>query len=154
MKKLWDLGWKIYHKNEEVWNYLIFGFLAFVVNMVAYWACAKVIGADKDHAGLVLIATAFAWVVAVIFAYWTNHSFVFKSKTNGLKELWKEFAAFVSARIITGLMELAIMYVMTDMLDINDMFSKLVCNVVVIITNYIFSKLWIFKKKKTDVTEA
>ena len=62
--------------------------------------------------------------------------------------IWKEFVTFVSARIVTGLMELAIMYLMVDLADVDDMISKFVCNVIVIVSNYIFSKLWIFKKKE------
>lgn len=138
----------MYKKYEEAINYLFFGFLAFLVNMFAYAAAAWVLGADNDSVVLVLIATAFAWVVAVLFAYWTNRTFVFKSKITDKTGVWKEFSAFVSARIVTGIMELVIMYVMVDLADINDMISKFVCNVVVIISNYIFSKLWVFKKKE------
>ena len=138
----------MYKKYEEAVNYLFFGFLAFVVNMVAYAAAAWVLGADNDKVVLVLIATAFAWIVSVLFAYWTNRTFVFKSKVAGKQGIWKEFSAFVSARIVTGVMELAIMYVMVDLIHINDMISKLVCNVVVIVSNYIFSKLWVFRKKE------
>ena len=138
----------MYRKYEEAVNYLIFGFLAFLVNMVAYAAAAKVLGADNDKVLLVLIATAFAWVVAVLFAYWTNRTFVFKSKIKDKAGIFKEFITFVSARVVTGIMELVIMFVMVDMLQIDDMISKFVCNVVVIVSNYIFSKLWIFKKKE------
>lgn len=139
--------WDMYKKYEEAVNYLIFGFLAFLVNMGAYAAAAKVLGADNDKVVLVLIATAFAWVVAVLFAYWTNRTFVFKSKVQEKADVWKEFFSFVSARIVTGIMEIVIMYVMVDLADVDDMISKLVCNVVVIVSNYIFSKLWVFRKK-------
>ena len=138
----------MYKKNEEAVNYLFFGVLAFLVNMAAYAAAAWVLHADNDKVVLVLIATAFAWVVAVLFAYWTNRTFVFKSKITDMAGVWKEFLSFVSARIVTGVMELVIMYVMVDLANIDDMISKLVCNVVVIISNYIFSKLWVFKKKE------
>lgn len=138
----------MYKKFEEAINYLFFGFLAFLVNMLAYKAAAVVLGADNDRVGLVLVATAFAWVVAVLFAYWTNRTFVFKSKIMDKEGIWKEFVTFVSARIVTGLMELAIMYLMVDLADVDDMISKFVCNVIVIVSNYIFSKLWIFKKKE------
>ncbi len=143
---MWEFIWKQYKKYEEVINYLIFGFLAFIVNMVAYWLAAQAIGADKDHPLLVSIATLIAWVVSVIFAYWTNHTFVFKTKLNGMNELMKEFMSFVGARVVTGILEQIIMFVMTDMMDINDVISKMVCNFIVILCNYIFSKLFIFKK--------
>lgn len=138
----------LYKKYEEAVNYLIFGFLAFLVNMGAYAAAAKVLGANNDKVGLVLVATAFAWVVAVLFAYWTNRKFVFKSQVMDRAGIWKEFCAFVGARIVTFVMEMVIMYVMVDLFNVHNMISKFVCNVVVIISNYIFSKLWIFKKKE------
>lgn len=140
--------WDMYKKYEEAINYLFFGFLAFLVNMVAYALAAWVLGANDEKVLLVLIATAFAWVVAVLFAYWTNRSFVFKSKVKDKEGIWKEFSAFVGARIITGAMELVIMYVMVDLAGINNMIAKFVCNVVVIVSNYIFSKLLVFRKKK------
>lgn len=137
----------MYKKYEEAVNYLFFGVLAFLVNMFAYAAAAWVLGADNDSVVLVLVATAFAWVVAVLFAYWTNRTFVFKSNITDKAGVFKEFVNFISARVVTGLMELIIMYVMVDLADINDMISKFVCNVIVIISNYIFSKLWVFRKK-------
>lgn len=140
-------AWDMYKKYEEAINYLFFGFLAFLVNMVAYALATWVLGADDDKVMLVLIATAFAWVVSVLFAYWTNRSFVFKSKVKDKEGIWKEFSAFVGARIVTGGMELVIMYVMVDLAGINNMISKFVCNVIVIVSNYIFSKLLVFKKK-------
>ncbi len=138
----------MYKKYEEAVNYLFFGFLAFVVNMAAYAAAAWVLGADNEKVELVLIATAFAWIVSVLFAYWTNRTFVFKSRVTDKQGVWKEFTSFIGARIVTGVMELVIMYVMVDLLHIHDMLSKLVCNVVVIVSNYIFSKLWVFRKKR------
>lgn len=139
---------EMYKKYEEAVNYLFFGFLAFLVNMVAYAAAARVLGADNEKVLLVLIATSFAWIAAVLFAYWTNRTFVFKSRITDKAGIWKEFFSFVGARVVTGGMELVIMYVMVDMVHVDDMISKFICNVVVIISNYIFSKLWIFKKKE------
>ena len=104
-------AWDMYKKYEEAVNYLFFGFLAFVVNMGAYALAAWVLGADDEKVMLVLIATAFAWVVAVLFAYWTNRTFVFKSEVKEKSGIRKEFSAFVGARIVTGVMELVIMYV-------------------------------------------
>ncbi len=138
----------MYKKYEEAVNYLFFGFLAFLVNMLAYAAAAKVLGADEDKVVLVLIATAFAWVVAVLFAYWTNRTFVFKSKVTDKTGMHKEFVSFISARIVTGIMELVLMYILVDVIRVDDVVSKFICNVIVIVSNYIFSKLWVFRKKE------
>lgn len=138
----------MYKKYEEAVNYLFFGFLAFLVNMLAYAAAAKVLGADEDKVVLVLIATALAWVVAVLFAYWTNRTFVFKSKVMDKTGMHKEFVSFISARIVTGIMELVLMYILVDVIRVDDVVSKFICNVIVIVSNYIFSKLWVFRKKQ------
>lgn len=153
MKKLWNWGWGIYWKYEEVWNYLIFGFLAFLVNMIAYWVSARLMHASQTTPIKVQIATAIAWVVAVIFAYWTNHSFVFKTKLKDLNDFYREFGSFISARIVTYIMEIAIMYLLPVKLGMNDLVAKLVSNVIVIISNYFFSKLWIFKKEPKKETK-
>lgn len=145
--KMIKFAWSMYKKYEEQFNYLVFGFLAFLVNMAAYWVAAEVLGADNDKIVLVQIATLFAWVVAVLFAYWTNRTFVFKSDIRDKEGVWKEFFSFIGARVVTGVMEQGIMFLMVGKADIDDMISKFVCNVVVIISNYIFSKLWVFKKK-------
>lgn len=142
MKKLWNWGWSIYHKYEEVLSYLIFGFLAFVVNYVVYAVGIKAFSLNYQ------ISNMIAWVVAVIFAYWTNRTFVFKSKTKEITSLLREFASFVSARLATLILEIVILWLFVDVLSINDMFAKLVGQFVVIVTNYFLSKLWIFKKKK------
>ncbi len=138
--------WSIYKKYEETVNYLFFGVLAFLVNMAAYALAAWVLGADNEQALLVSVATAFAWVVAVLFAYWTNRTFVFKSEIKDKKGIWKGFCAFVGARIATGILEQVIMIVMVKQMGVHHMIAKFVCNVVVIISNYIFSKLFVFKK--------
>lgn len=143
-----EFVWSIYKKYEETINYLFFGVLAFLVNMAAYAAAVWVLGADNEQALLVAAATAFAWVAAVLFAYWTNRTFVFKSKVKDRTGIWKEFSAFVGARIATGILEQIIMFVMVKQMGVDHMIAKFVCNVVVIISNYIFSKLWIFKKKQ------
>ena len=142
MKKLWNWGWSIYHKYEEVLSYLIFGFLAFVVNYVVYAVGIKAFSLNYQVSNMI------AWVVAVIFAYWTNRTFVFKSKTKEITSILKEFASFVSARLATLILEIVILWLVVDVLSINDMFAKLVGQFVVIVTNYFLSKLWIFKKKK------
>ncbi len=136
----------MYKKYEEAVNYLFFGGLAFVVNMVSYALAAWFLGADEEKVLLVMAATAFAWVVSVLFAYWTNRTFVFKSRTKDKAGVWKEFGAFVSARVATGLLEQVIVVGMVTV-SVDDMIAKFVGNIVVIVTNYFFSKLWIFKKK-------
>ena len=142
MKKLWDFAWGEYRKHEEGINYLIFGFLAFVLNYMLYFLFASML---QMH---YMAATALSWLLTVVFAYWTNRTFVFKSQNKGAQSLGKEFIAFIGARVATEVMELAMMYIMVDIAGLNEYISKFVCQVIVILANYFLSKLWIFKEKK------
>ena len=94
------------------------------------------------------IANILSWIICVIFTYFTNRTFVFQSKVRGIKNIFKEFKDFVTARLLTLVMENAILFVMIDLLTINNMISKLFGQFVVIVSNYFLSKLWIFKKEK------
>lgn len=145
MKKLWDFGWGMYKKYEEGINYLIFGFLAFVLNYVLYYVFSVAMHRLGVHS--TTPATAVSWLLTVLFAYWTNRKFVFKSSNSGRAAFWKEFFSFVGARIITEVLEIVMMYLAVDRGGFNEYIAKLVCQVVVIVANYILSKLWIFKEK-------
>lgn len=139
IKKLWDFGWGLYKKHEEGINYLIFGFLAFVLNYILYFIFADAIAMHY------MAATGLSWVLTVVFAYWTNRTFVFKSQNKEKASVVREFVSFIGARVATEVLELALMYVLVDLLTVNDKISKLVCQVIVILANYVLSKIWIFK---------
>ena len=138
MKKIINL----YKKYPEIINYLIVGVLTTVVSLLTYYICVITI-LDPNKAVELQIANIISWICAVLFAYITNKIFVFKSKT---KNLFKEFAIFVSARLLTLLLDMLIMLIMVTALSINDKISKLVVQVVVTILNYVFSKIFVFKK--------
>lgn len=139
IKKLWDFGWDMYKKHEEGINYLIFGFLAFVLNYILYFIFADTIAMHY------MVATVLSWVLTVVFAYWTNRTFVFKSKNKEAASVVKEFISFIGARVATEVLEIVLMYVLVDICSINDKISKLVCQTIVILANYVLSKIWIFK---------
>lgn len=138
MKKIIEL----YKKYEEIINYLIIGVLTTVVSLVTYYACVLTF-LDPKNAIELQIANIISWILAVAFAYITNRIFVFKSKN---KQILKEITSFVSARVLTLLIDMFIMFIMVTTLNINDKISKLVVQVVVIILNYVFTKLFVFKK--------
>ena len=142
MKKLWNFCWDMYRKYEEGINYLIFGFLAFVLNYALYHLFSVVLNIHY------LFSTGLSWALTVVFAYWTNRTFVFKSKNKDAKALREEFASFLGARIATELLEMGLMFLMVGCANINESISKFVCQVLVIVANYFLSKLWIFKEKK------
>lgn len=137
----------IYKKNEEVINYLIIGGLTTLVNLIVKYALLFTILNPKDAFEL-QIAVIISWIVAVIFAYTTNRTIVFKSES---ENVIKEFLSFVVARIITLIMEMIIMWFFITFLKLNtNMWIALItifAQALVIILNYVFSKLFIFKKE-------
>lgn len=135
---------KIYKKNEEAINYLFWGFAAFVLGTGLFYVFANIMWIYEQ------IANILSWVICVIFAYLTNRIFVFKSKVKGLKNIIMEFKDFVAARVLTLVMENAILFVMIDLLTFHNMIAKIAGQVVVIVSNYFLSKLWIFKNKKAN----
>lgn len=128
-------------KYKEVISYLFFGVLATVVNIAVYFLCTEVVHMNY------LVANALSWAAAVAFAYVTNRTWVFASKVRGFKAIIKEMSAFVGCRILSGAMDMAIMFISVDMIGISDRIAKLITQVVVVVLNYIFSKLIIFREK-------
>ena len=146
MKKIIEL----YKKYEEIINYLIIGVLTTVVNLAVKYALLFTVLNASDATQL-QIAVVISWVVACIFAYITNRKIVFKSKS---KKILKEFTAFVSARIFTLILEMLIMFIFVTLLKLDSdlwvVVWSLVAQIVVIVVNYVLSKLVIFKKEKKD----
>ena len=136
----------LYKKNEEVVLYLIMGVLATIVNISVKYALLFTILDAKNPVEL-QISVILSWIVAVLFAYTTNRKYVFKSKEDNIL---KEFSSFVTARIITLIMEMIIMWFFITFLKLDTKlwvaFITIVAQALVIIMNYIFSKLFIFKK--------
>lgn len=125
--------------NRETISYLIFGILTTIVNYVVFELC----GFINIH---YLISTFLAWALAVIFAFLTNKLFVFESKSWKKEIVLKELSSFVTCRLVSGLFDIGFMAFAVEVLAMNKSIAKLVANVFVIIANYIFSKLFIFKK--------
>lgn len=137
---------ELYLKYKEIINYLIFGGLTTIVSLVTYYICVYTI-LDPDNAVQLQIANVISWIISVAFAYITNRKFVFESKE---KNKIKEASKFVTSRIATLLMDMAIMYVGVTVLRFNDKIMKLISQVVVIVMNYILSKILVFKKEKNN----
>lgn len=126
-------------KYKEQILYLVFGGLTTLVNIAVYFVCRHM-GAN------VTISTIVAWFAAVLFAYITNKLFVFESKCKSAGQLFHEIIGFFGCRLFTGLLDLGIMYVSVDILNFNELIMKILSNVVVIVLNYLFSKLFIFNR--------
>ena len=122
--------------------YAVFGVLTTLVNMGAYYLCFNIIGIPN------VPSTVIAWVLAVCFAFVTNKLWVFDSRSFSAEVLKHEIPTFFGARIATGLLDVGIMYAAVDVMHWNSTLWKLISNVLVIILNYVASKLVIFRKKE------
>ncbi|WP_227452835.1 GtrA family protein [Clostridioides sp. ES-S-0108-01] len=131
----------ILKRYKEIILYLFFGVLTTLVNMITYLFFTRIV--DLDF----LIANFLAWLFSILFAYLTNKFFVFNSKKTDFIFFIKEFTSFVSCRLISGITEMLIMYIMINFLLINDFIVKILTNIIVVILNFLFSKAIIFKNK-------
>lgn len=128
-------------KYKSVISYLFFGVCTTVINIVVYYLCYNIFGIAN------VPSTMIAWVVAVVFAYISNKLFVFDSKSFKTDVLVREGASFFGCRLLTGILDVIIMYVAVDVMNMNSTLWKFASNILVIILNYVASKLVIFKKK-------
>ena len=140
MKKIREIIEKILG-NREVIRYLVIGALTTLINYIAYWAVTRLLGLDA------LTSNWIAWVVSVVFAYITNKLYVFESHVSGVKALALEMFNFVLARVFSLFVDQAIIWLLVEKLGLYDLICKLFSNFVVIVMNYIFSKLIIFRKR-------
>lgn len=141
---LFDSLKALFFKYKELILYVFFGGLTTLVNFVSYALLANALHVDP------MISNAVAWFLSVLFAYITNKIYVFESKEMRLPFLLREMGAFFACRLASGVMDMGMMYVMLYWFHWNDLVSKIIANVFVIIVNYVFSKLWIFKKPKAE----
>ncbi len=136
-KRFWKWGWGIYHKNEELWNYIIVGGCTTLVSIVSYMLFRLFLDS-------VSVCTVLSWICAVSFAYITNRLFVFKSES---KKVLKELTSFVGSRLFSLGVELVFMLLMTSVMHINDKIAKIIVQFIVLVLNYLTSKLFVFRKK-------
>ena len=143
---------KIYYKYEDKWLYLFFGVLTTVVSFVAAGLSKLALEKAGFGAGAVAdISTVISWICAVTFAYVTNRLWVFDSHAKSAKELASEAASFYGGRLFTLGVEWVMMRVGYGKLGVNYWFMKILANIVVLILNYVISKLFVFRKKKDEV---
>lgn len=135
---------KIYLKYEEIINYIIVGGCTTLINLVVYFVLINTIFSTKGNLDI-QIANVIAWICSVLFAYVTNRKFVFKSSTKGREKL-KEISSFFGSRVVSLIMDIALMFILYSVMHINDTISKLIDQVVIIVANYVLAKLLVFKK--------
>lgn len=122
---------------REIIAYLIFGVLTTLVNIVVYFVASNLLGVNY------LISNFLAWFISVLFAYITNRAYVFESTSS---QFIKEAIKFFGSRLTTGLIDMGLMWLLVSFTPINDILIKILVNIIVIVLNYIFSKLFVFKE--------
>lgn len=129
-------------KYRSLISYGVFGVLTTVINIAVYALCYQKLGISN------VVSNIAAWILAVLFAFVTNKLWVFESKSMELTVLVREAVSFFGCRLATGVLDLAIMYVTVDRLALNSTLMKCISNIIVIVVNYVASKLVIFKQKE------
>lgn len=135
-----------YAEYAEIIRYLIIGVLTTLVSLGTYYALTLTVLNPEDVFQL-QVANVISWVVSVLFAYFTNRSFVFKVKDT---RILSEFFKFVLSRVFTLLVDMAIMFIFVSLLHLDDKIIKLVDQVIVIVLNYVLSKFLVFIKPKSN----
>lgn len=126
----------------DIISYLFFGVLTTVVNYLIYLPCLNLLHMSAA------VSNCIAWVVAVLFAYVTNKPFVFRSHDWSMATVIPEFGKFIATRISSGVLETVILFLAVDTLGGNGNIWKLITQVLVIVINYVGSKLLVFRNKQ------
>ncbi|MBO5522113.1 MAG: GtrA family protein [Roseburia sp.] len=137
MEKLKEL----LEKYREVISYIFWGVMTTLVNYLVYFVCTKTLGIDY------LISNVIAWFLSVLFAFWVNKVYVFRSYGKDVGTMVREFGTFVSARVLSGVLETGMLALFVETLHFNSDVVKIAASVLVVIINYVLSKLIIFKKQ-------
>ena len=134
----------LFKKYKEVIMYLIFGGLTTVVSLGSYYGIRAI--APSLHYQII---NTISWVLAVAFAYITNRLYVFDAKSHNAAGIVREIISFIGGRLFSYFAECAVMAIFIDKIGWNDKIVKIVAQIMVVILNYIISKLLIFRKDKS-----
>lgn len=145
---------RFYIKNKSVLLYLFFGGLTTLVSIFTFWLAELFIRSDFNvsifgsmYSTKVVLSNAISWICAVLFAFFTNRIWVFNSPTDSWTGFFKQMAAFFGGRFATFLLETAILVVFVSILNFNEMLMKIIAQLVVLVSNYVISKLIVFRKR-------
>lgn len=130
----------LYKKYEEIINYIVVGGVTTIISILSYYLFRIILSSNTNLN--VQISTVFSWIVAVTFAYFANRIFVFKSNNSRKTEAVK----FVTSRIMSLLIEMLVMFILTSVVKINDKVAKVLVQFIIVILNYLFSKIFVFKR--------
>lgn len=134
---------KLYNKHKEIIWYLVFGILTTIVSLITYFLLTYTV-IDVNNPFMLQIANIISWVTSVTFAYFTNKKYVFMQKEKSIRET----LTFYLSRLSTLLLDMLLMFILVTKLNMNDKICKLIIQIIIIILNYILSKLLVFKKTR------
>lgn len=130
---------KMYYKYEELIIYLVFGVLVTLFNILVFYLLNTVLGVQYLIANLVSI------ILSILFAFFTNKKYVFKSKSKSFQSWMKEFVLFCSFRALSGVFDMLSMWILVDFLTLDTNIAKIATQFIVVVLNYFFSKFFVFK---------
>lgn len=133
---------QIIKSHWDIIPYLFFGVCTTLINVIIYWGASHILGF------FVMMSTVLAWILAVLFAYITNRKWVFHSKAKESLSIIKELISFIACRLATGVVDIVCMYLFVEIMHFEDVIIKFGANLLVIILNYLASKLIIFRKRR------
>ena len=128
-------------KYKELIIYGVFGLCTTLVNFVTYKLFNMLLGVEYY-----LVSNIVAWFISVVFAYVTNKPFVFHSHDWSAQTVVPELGKFVGSRIASGGLETLFIFLTVDCLHWNGNIMKLLTSILVVILNYVASKLLVFRK--------
>jgi len=132
---------KLIGKYRDMILYIFFGGCTTLINILVYFVCARAFSMGTAAANIA------AWVLSVLFAYATNRTWVFHSTERSFSGILREMAGFFASRAATGALDIGVMYLSVDIMHFPDMAMKIISNIVVIVLNYVLSRLLVFRKK-------
>lgn len=126
---------------RELSVYGVCGAMAAAINVAVFMLLADVVHIYY------LLATIIAWCCSTAFAFCTNKFFVFRSRSLDRRTVLRESRNFLGSRCISGLMDVAGMYILADICGIHHDMAKIAVMLLIVINNYVLSKFWVFNKK-------
>ena len=130
---------KMFEKYKSLILYIFFGVCTTAVNIVVFWLMAHPFNFGTVFSSVV------AWTASVIFAYITNRRWVFESRARGAGKIFREVYSFFACRFATGVLDCFLMFIFVDIFGLDDVIIKILSNIIVIVLNYIGSKIFVFK---------
>lgn len=132
----------LFYRYREMWLYALFGTGTFLINFFVYSLYTEIINLS------ILVANAFAWLFATMFAFYTNRRWVFVSHATGVRAFFLQLGSFCTGRFLTLVIEEIMLYYLIEVQQLPNMLIKLFSQIVVIVLNFFISKWIVFRRKK------